>query len=249
MLAAASVVVIVLQRDMGTMLVLAASAVGMYYIAGALLPHMIALLASAAAFGWLAIITFPHRLERLTAFLDPSHDPTGVGYHINQALIAIGSGGWFGRGLGKSYQIYGYLPEASNDSIFAVIGEEFGFVGSVLLVAVFALMVYRGLQIARQAPDNFSRLLATGITLWFGFQAFINISAMLALVPLTGIPLPFISYGGSSLVVSLLAAGILLNISKFTVKEVSHADTRQRGRNGWSHFANPSNGRRAKVAR
>lgn len=249
MLGAAAFVVVVLQRDMGTMLVVAAAATGIYYVAGAKLHHLGALLGSAVALGWLAIITFPHRLERLAAFIDPSKDPTGVGYHINQALIAIGSGGFVGRGLGKSYQIYGYLPEASNDSIFAVIGEEFGFVGSVVLLVVFGLVINRGLKIARTAPDNFSRLLATGITMWFGFQALINIAAMLSLVPLTGIPLPFISYGGSSLVLALIAAGILVNISKYTVNEVADADTRQRGRNSWSYFSSPGNGRRAKVAR
>ncbi len=249
MLAATAFVLVVLQRDMGTMAVLAVSAVAMYYVAGAKLNHLGSLLIGGLAAGWALILAFPHRVERLATFLDPSKDPTGVGYHISQALIAIGAGGILGRGLGKSLQIYGYLPEAPNDSIFAVIGEEFGLIGSLALVAAFGFMIYRGLRVARNAPDTFSRLVATGITLWLGVQALVNIAAMLSLVPLTGIPLPFISYGGSSLVISMIAAGVLLNISRYTVKEESHADNRQRGRDGWSRFAGTGAARRAKVAR
>jgi cell division protein FtsW len=124
-----------------------------------------------------------------------------------------------GRGLVKSLQIYGYLPEAANDSIFAVIGEEFGMLGGILILGLFGLLIYRGLKVAQAAPDAFSRMVAIGITIWLGSQALINIAAMLALVPLTGIPLPFISYGGTSLIFSLIGAGILLNISRYTVKE------------------------------
>jgi cell division protein FtsW len=249
MIGAASFVLVVLQRDMGTMMVLVAAAVGMYYIAGASLKHLAALAAGGLTLGWLAIIAFPHRVERITAFLNPDQDPTGVGYHIKQALIAVGSGGLLGRGLGKSLQIYGYLPEAANDSIFAVIGEEFGLLGGLVILALFGILVYRGLKIAAAAPDPFSRLVAIGITLWLGSQALINIAAMLSLVPLTGIPLPFISYGGTSLIFGLVGAGILLNISKYTVKEATHADSRERGRNGGSYYANLGNRRSPKIAR
>jgi cell division protein FtsW len=249
MLGVASFVLVVLQRDMGTMMVLVAASLGIYLIAGAPWRHFAGLVAAGGFLGWLSIITFPHRLDRLQAFLHPNVDPTGVGYHISQALIAVGSGGILGRGLGNSLQIYGYLPEAANDSIFAVIGEEFGFIGALVILALFCLLVSRGLKIARQAPDVFSRLVAAGITLWLGAQALINIAAMLSLVPLTGIPLPFISYGGSSLIMALGGVGILLNISKYTVKEVANADSRQRGRNSGSYYANLGRDRRAKVAR
>ncbi|HSX48619.1 MAG TPA: putative lipid II flippase FtsW [Candidatus Nanoarchaeia archaeon] len=249
MLAVASFVVVVLQRDMGTMMVLVLAAIGMFYAAGSKLRHVFSIVAGGAMLGWLAIVTFPHRLSRLTVFLDPSKDPSGQGYHISQALIAIGSGGLLGVGLGHSIQIYGYLPEAANDSIFAVIGEEFGLIGCLVIIGLFGFLVYRGLQIAKSAPDSFSRLTAIGISLWLLFQALINIAAMLSLLPLTGIPLPFISYGGSSLVFSLVGAGILLNISKYTVKEVSDANSRVGRRNGWSYFANTGNGRRVKAAR
>jgi cell division protein FtsW len=182
-------------------------------------------------------------------FLNPEHDATGQGYHINQALIAIGSGGIFGLGLGRSIQVYGYLPEAANDSIFAIIAEEFGLLGSIGILLAFGVLVYRGLQVARSAPDMFARLVATGISLWLLFQAMINVGAMLALVPLTGIPLPFISYGGTSLIISLFGAGILLNISKYTVREVSDASSRQRRGDSRPYFANAGNQRRIKVAR
>lgn len=243
MLAAASFVIVVIQRDMGTMMVLAAAVLGLYFVAGAPLKQYAALISATLGLAVLAVIAFPHRLERLTVFLDPSKDPTGIGYHINQALIAIGSGGFLGRGLGHSYQIYGYLPEAANDSIFAVIGEEFGFIGALLMIVLFCVVVQRGLRIARNAPDTFSRLLALGITMWLGFQALINIAAMLSLVPLTGIPLPFISYGGSSLMLSLIGVGILLNISKFTNLEAAHADSSQWRRVRRPHLADSGNAR------
>lgn len=245
----ASVAVALFQRDFGSMIVLAAAAVGMFFVAGIRWDHFLVLLGGGFAAAWLAIVSFPHRLSRLTTFLDPTKDASNAGYHINQALIAVGSGGLFGLGLGKSIQVYGYLPEAANDSIFAIIAEEFGLVGSVAIVALFGLVVYRGFRIAKAAPDSFSRLVATGITLLLMFQAVVNIAAMLSLVPLTGIPLPFISYGGSSLVFTLVGVGILMNISKFTNKEATYADNRIGRRNSWPYLASSGNSRRSKVAR
>ncbi len=243
-----SLVVVVFQRDLGSMMVLALASIGMFYLAGIRLHHLFALLGAGAVVGTLAIISFQHRLSRFLIFLDPSKDPTGQGYHINQALIAIGSGGLFGNGLGKSVQIYGYLPEASNDSIFAVIGEEFGIIGALLIVVIFGALIYRGFKIAQNAPDMFGRLTAAGITMIFLFQAFINIAAMLSLVPLTGIPLPFISYGGSSLMIMMFAAGILFNISKHTVKEAAHADSRQWRRDSGPRSADTRRRRRPQAA-
>jgi cell division protein FtsW len=250
MLFVTSIIVVIFQRDMGTMMVLALAALGMFYVAGIRLQHLLLILSAGIAAGWLAIITFPHRLSRLMVFLDPGKDANGGGYHISQALIAIGSGGIFGLGLGKSIQIYGYLPEASNDSIFAIIGEEFGLLGAVIVIGLFGIIVYRGIEVARKAPDMFGRLVATGITLIIMFQAFINIAAMLSLVPLTGIPLPYISYGGSSLVIMLFATGILFNISKYTVNnEEAYADNRQRRGDGRPHLSSPGSRRRLKTAR
>lgn len=249
MLLAASIVVVVFQRDLGTMLVMAFASLGMFFVAGIRWQHFLSLIGIGLALGWASIAAFPHRMSRLATFLDPGKDAAGGGYHVSQALIGIGSGGLFGLGLGKSIQIYGYLPEASNDSIFAVIAEEFGLVGSLLLIGLFGLLVYRGLKIAENAPDVFSRLLAAGITLVFLFQAIINIAAMLALVPLTGIPLPFISYGGSSLVLMLLGAGILVNISKYTTKENRNATSSQWRGVGRSRDAGPRDDRSPAPAR
>jgi cell division protein FtsW len=243
-----SVIIVIFQRDMGTMLVLAAIAVGMFYIAGIRLSHLAALVAAFMALGVATIVAFPHRMERLLTFLKPGQGSDGAGYHIQQALIGVGSGGILGLGLGKSIQIYGYLPEAPNDSIFAIIAEEFGLFGAMILIVLFGFLIYRAFKIAQQAPDTFGRLVATGIALWMMFQAIINIGAMLSLIPLTGIPLPFISYGGSSLVMTLFAMGILVNISKYTTKEVGDANSSERRRDSRSYFANTRNSRRLKAS-
>lgn len=253
MVGSACFVIVVLQRDMGTMMVLALATMGMFYAAGMKLRHLGAMLSGGLVAGWAAIAFFPHRLSRVATFIDPRCDDPkyalDASRHICQALLGVGSGGVFGLGLGHSIQVYGYLPEAANDSIFSIIAEEFGLIGSLAIIGLFGWLVYRGLQVAKTAPDMFARLVATGISLWFLFQAIINIGAMLSLVPLTGIPLPFISYGGTSLVVSLFAAGILLNISKYTVREVSDASSRERRGDSRPHFANAGNQRRVKVAR
>lgn len=153
-------------------------------------------------------------MNRILVYLHPELDPRGIGYQINQALLAIGSGGIFGVGIGKSLQKFNYLPEPVGDSIFAIIGEELGMVGCLFLILLFVILAVRGLRIARHAPDTFSRLTATGIVTWIFFQAFINIAAISGIIPLTGVPLPFISYGGTSVVFLLVGVGILMNISK-----------------------------------
>jgi cell division protein FtsW len=215
----ALLMLIMLQPDLGTAVILAATGLVVYFVSGGSL----FLISLAGLFGLLsgaALIFFSsYRRERFLTFLNPARDPLGASYHIRQILIAIGSGGLFGVGLGQSRQKYEYLPEATTDSIFAVIAEELGFVGAISLLVLFLLVVWRGMRIAKEAPDDFARLLAVGITAWIGFQALVNLSAMVAIVPLTGVPLPFISYGGSSLVLSLTAMGILVNISKQRIIE------------------------------
>ncbi|MDB5178446.1 MAG: stage sporulation protein [Patescibacteria group bacterium] len=253
MVGAACFVIVVLQRDMGTMMVLALAALGMYFAAGMRWHHMLMVLAGGGVAAWAAIALFPHRLSRLTTFLNPRCDDPqyamNASLHVCQALLGVGSGGLLGLGLGHSIQVYGYLPEAANDSIFSIIAEEFGMIGSLAVIGLFGFLVYRGLAVARAAPDTFSRLAATGISLWFLFQAIINVGAMLSLVPLTGIPLPFISYGGTSLIISLFGAGILLNISKYTIREVNDASSRERRGDSRPYFPNSGNQRRVKVAR
>ncbi len=207
---------ILAQPDLGTLTIIAVSAMAMFFVAGARLWHIGVLFLGAIGFLAAAIKLEPYRLARFTVFLNPSHDPQGLGYQINQALLAIGSGGLFGVGLGQSRQKFNYLPEPAGDSIFAILAEELGFLRVSLVVIVFLLLGFQGYQIARRSSDNFGKLLAVGITTWFIAQAFINIGALSGILPLTGIPLPFISFGGSALVVSLAAAGILVNVSRYT---------------------------------
>ena len=164
------------------------------------------------------IFTQPYLMDRIKTFFDPSKDPTCNSYQIHQSLIAIGSGGTFGRGFGQSVQKFNYLPEPQGDSIFAVIGEEFGFVGSAIIVLLYLIFAWRGLRIATLAPDIFGRLLASGIVIMISAQAFLNIASIIAVFPLTGVPLPLISHGGTSLFMTLAALGIVLNISKFFKK-------------------------------
>lgn len=205
---------IMLQPDLGTTTVIVASAVAIYFSAGATLGHLGLLFGSAITLLVVLIKSAPYRMQRLMVFLNPAADIQGAGYHINQALLAIGSGGLWGLGFGRSHQKYLYLPQTHTDSIFAIIAEELGFIRSSLVIFVFLFLAYRGFKIAKEAPDTFSRLVVIGIMTWILIQAFVNIAAMLSLVPLTGVPLPFISYGGSSLIVLLAAVGIILNISK-----------------------------------
>lgn len=206
---------IVLQPDLGTATTLIATAIAVLFVAQIRLQHLLGILVGlAAAFAFLIKIA-PYRAARILAFLNPEADPLGVAYHIRNALIALGSGGLLGVGFGESRQKHLYLPEAHTDSIFAIIGEELGFVRALLVIAGFVLVALLGFRTARRAPDLFGKFLATGITSWFTIQAVINIAGVSNLLPFTGVPLPFISYGGSSLITVLAAAGILLNISKY----------------------------------
>jgi cell division protein FtsW len=215
-----SIVVFLVMKepDLGTMAIIAGSAAVVFFVAGASWVHVLLGGVSGVLVILALILSAPYRLNRLFTFLNPQSDPQGIGYQIKNAMIAIGSGGLWGLGFGNSRQKYLYLPEAHTDAIFAVIVEEIGFIRSSVIVILFILLGFRGYKIAKEAPDDFGRFLATGITTWFILQAFINLSAILGLIPLTGVPLPFISYGGSSLVISLAAVGILLNISKFRVR-------------------------------
>ena len=201
------------QSDLGTTAVIIAFLFSMYISAGAALKHLAVLFAAGFAMFLVFIKIAPYRADRLKIFLRPDLDPQGVGYHINQAMLAIGSGGWFGLGLGKSRQKFQYLPEVAGDSIFAVVSEELGFLVSAALILAFLYLIYRGLKIAEQASDPFSRYAAVGITAWIGFQAVLNISAMVGLMPLTGVPLPFVSHGGTAMLANLAAVGVLASIS------------------------------------
>ncbi|MBU1036757.1 putative lipid II flippase FtsW [Patescibacteria group bacterium] len=207
---------ILAQPDTGSLLIILAIALMVYFAAGAPWKYILSMVAAGLIVLIIAVQIAPYRLDRFTSFLHPEKDPQGKGYHISQAKLAIGTGGIFGLGIGKSRQKFNYLPEVSGDSIFAIIAEEMGFIFSLIIIILFLMLMIRGFKIARASPDNYGMLLALGITGWFSFQAFVNIAGMVAILPLTGIPLPFISYGGTALFVSLAACGILVNISKYS---------------------------------
>jgi cell division protein FtsW len=209
-----AVFLIMLQPDLGTAALITFTSFVVYFGSGGSLAKLFFLGLIGVILAVSLVLISPYRFSRLTTFLDYSRDPQGASYQIHQALIALGSGGIFGVGLGQSRQKFDYLPEATTDSIFAIIGEELGLAGTVGLVIVFFTLVVSGLAVARSAPPGFSANLALATTSLVAVQAFINISSLTALLPLTGIPLSFISYGGSSLVTMLAATGILVNIAK-----------------------------------
>ncbi|GAB6181888.1 putative lipid II flippase FtsW [Desulfotomaculum defluvii] len=207
---------ILMQPDLGTTIVLCGTIFIMFFAAGAKLSHLGGLMGLGGLGVCAAIYLEPYRMQRFLAFLDPEKDPQGTGYHIIQSLYALGSGGLFGMGLGQSKQKFLYLPENHTDFIFAILGEELGFIGASLVVLLFIMFVWRGLKIAVTSPDPFGSLLAAGITSGIALQAFINMGVVTGSMPVTGVPLPFISYGGTSLLFTLMGIGIILNISKYT---------------------------------
>ncbi|MEI6222272.1 MAG: putative lipid II flippase FtsW [bacterium] len=225
LLIGAVVLLLELQSDLGTTIIIGMISFICFFISGASIVQLGLLVGVATTLTLILIKIEPYRMSRFTTFLYPFADKTGAGYHINQALLALGNGGLFGVGFGHSRQKYRYLPEPVTDSIFAIIGEEFGLIGGVVIISLFILFAWRAFQIARGAPDPFSKVLASAIGFWIPFQAFINIGAMASLVPMTGIPLPFVSYGGSSLTVTLFTVGILLNISRHSTYEETNPIT------------------------
>jgi cell division protein FtsW len=205
---------IMLQPDLGTTIIVVSIGFMQLFISGVPFVEMAKVIAAGIIGALGMIFTSDYRRERILTYFSHGDDPHGISYHINQVLIALGSGGLFGVGLGQSRQKYLFLPESATDSVFAVIGEEIGFIGSAALIALFVFFLYRGLKIAREAPDTFATLLAGGLVSWLAIQFFLNISSMVALTPLTGVPLPFFSYGGTSLTLILFGIGILLQISR-----------------------------------
>lgn len=206
---------LLLQPDMGSALIVVAIAFGIYYLAGAPYRIFFAVASLGIFLLFLMILISPYRLKRVTTFLNPESDPLGASFHIHQITLALGSGGLLGEGIGQSRQKFSYLPEASTDSIFAIIGEEVGFLGSVVIIGLFAGFLHFANKIVQKTqPRSFQHLLASGILIWLGTQISLNLAAIVALVPLTGIPLPFFSYGGSSLVMILFVTGILVGIGR-----------------------------------
>jgi len=205
-----------LQPDMGNALVLVILTLALAYLGGARVSHMGMIAAAALPIIAVAIATKPYRLRRMVSFMNPWNDPQGSGFQIIQSFLALGSGGWLGRGLGESKQKLFYLPEAHTDFIFAIVGEELGLAGAVVVVALFMLLVWRGLRIGLRAPDAFGSYLALGLTIMFATQTLVNLGVVTGALPTKGLPLPFISSGGSALLMALFSAGVLLNISQHT---------------------------------
>jgi len=214
MLVLGLVLALIIKNDLGACVLIAGIVLTMMFISGANIKHLaIFFLASLPAI-YIAICTFPYRMKRIMVFLDPWEDPLGKGYQIIQSFYALGSGGWFGKGLGKGIQKLFYLPEAHTDFIFSIIGEELGFIGTSLIILLYTYIIWRGIIIAYHAPDLYGHLLAIGITIMIAYQVIINIGVVTGLLPTKGTTLPFISFGGSSLIVNMTAIGLLLNISK-----------------------------------
>lgn len=209
---------VVLEKDLGSAAIITAIGLACFFFAGAGFRQIILALLILGGGGLALALQSSTFLERWDSFLHSERDPQGSSYQIRQVQITLGSGGLWGLGIGRSRQKYGYIPDIQTDAIFAVVGEEFGFLGAAPVVAVFAFLVYRGFRIAERSPDEFGRILAAGIIAWMAAQTVLNLGAMVGLLPLTGITLPLISYGGSSILVSLLAIGILLNVSRHTVE-------------------------------
>ena len=232
------------QPDLGTASLFVLTAFAIMFAAGAKPAHLLLEVAVAVPAMAAYIFSSAYRRDRVTAFLHPFNDPQGTGYHIIQSLYALGSGGFFGVGLGQSGQKFGYLPEPYTDFIFSIIGEELGFIGAAAVVLLFVALAYRGIRIAAAADDRFGCYLATGITASLALQAFVNIGVATSTWPVTGVPLPFISYGGTSLVVSLFAVGVLASISRGRSHAASVAESPSRG----STSAHPSRRRRYRGA-
>lgn len=207
--------IIMLQPDLGTGTVMVGTCIIMIFVAGARIIHF-SLLGVLGVCAFIALVlSAPYRIKRITSFLDPWEDPLGSGFQIIQSLYAIGPGGLFGLGLGESRQKFFYLPEPQTDFIFAILAEELGFIGGSFVILLFALLLWRGMRIAIGAPDLYGSFLAVGIISMIAIQVMINIGVVTGLMPVTGITLPFLSYGGSSLTLMLMAVGVLLNISRY----------------------------------
>jgi len=211
-------VLFLLQPDMGSLLIIYVCSGLLFALSGLNFKIIAVLLIIGVILGLFLVILSPYRLPRLLSFLEPNSDPLGSSYQLRQALIGLGSGGVFGRGYGQSIQKTGYLPESIGDSIFVILVEELGIIGGGALVIIFLTIALKGFKIAKRAPDQFSRLLAVGITLLIVCQALINIMAISGLIPLTGLTLPLVSYGSSSYIATLFGLGVLMNISTYTQK-------------------------------
>jgi len=207
---------VIAEPDMGTTIIVVLTASTLFFVAGAPLSHLALLLTAGGSVAYLVIQQREYQMDRLISFMDPAADPQGNGFQIIQLLIALGSGGPFGLGIGASRQAAFYVPGSHTDGVLAILGEELGFIGLVGILGLFVFFVYRAVKVTIAAPDRFGTLVGIGIISWIGFQTLINLGGITRTIPLTGVPVPFLSYGGSSLIALMAAVGILLSISRYT---------------------------------
>jgi cell division protein FtsW len=238
-------ILLAIQPDLSTAIIVAATALVMYFLAGARLEYLAVIVVVGAIGGFIFVEIFPYAQERLSSYVESLADPTRANYHTQQAISAFVNGGWLGRGLGQSEQKFGALPAPHTDSIFAVIGEELGVVGAAVVLLLFIAFVARGFQIARRSVDTFGALMVIGFTMWIAIQALLNIGVMTAVVPSSGLPLPFISYGGSSLLVLMTGVGLMLSVSRVSQQR---ANISNRSRDGATYDWGWGN-RRSRLSR
>lgn len=212
---------LMMQPDFGTTALIAATALTILFASSARMFHVIGVGLAGAAFGGMLAVAAPYRLERVTSFLSENPDVLGDGYHAHQSLVALGTGGWFGVGLGASRARWSFLPNAHSDFIFSIIGEETGLAGSLAVIALFMVLAAVGATIALRCRDSFGRLMAIGIVAWLTFQALVNVGGVVKVLPITGVPLPFVSAGGSAMMANLFAVGVLINIARISAKRSS----------------------------
>lgn len=220
---------ILAQPDLGTAIMVAIITGTLFFVAGARMFHVLVLLATALFGALVLIVTGGYRMDRITAFLDAESDPTGVGYHAIQMLVAFGSGGFTGLGLGVSRQKFGYIPGSHTDGILSIIGEELGYIGVGVVMLLFLIVLVRIFMIARRSDTAFGSLIAMGIFAWIAFQMLINVGGVLKMIPLTGIPLPFVSYGGTALLMQFASMGVLLSVGRYTAVAVAEPPAEVRG--------------------
>jgi cell division protein FtsW len=223
--------IVMLQKDLGTTVIICGSVFLLLFAAGLRLRHLVwTALGGVAAIAYFIFGTAYRKTRLLEAWLNAELDPSGAGWQLRQGLIAIGSGGWLGIGLGNSRQKWDYLPNAHSDFVFAVLGEELGLIGALAVLSLFGILLFAGIRIAMNAPDAFGRLLAAGITGWIGLQTLVNLGAVTGLLPITGVPLPFLSFGGTALVVTLAGVGVIASVGLHGVRSVERGRASERSR-------------------
>ena len=223
---------VIAEPDMGTTIIIFLTASTLFFVAGAPLSHLALLIGVGGFISYMVVLQRDYQLDRLNMFMNPESDPQGSGFQIIQLLVALGSGGPLGLGWSESRQKFFYVPGSHTDGVFAILGEELGFIGLMFILGLFAFFIYRALQVTLRSRDRFAMLLCIGVISWISYQTLINIGGITRTIPLTGVPLPFLSYGGSSLIMVMAAVGVLLSVSRFSAEDRIRETGRQQTRQG-----------------